>query len=166
MTPEALFCSHFNSHQLCPCSCSWFLYFIERGSCIACFRYCRKKLSKSESISVDNDQDDKKIPCRFILNKWKQHLIHGLRSELLLYFIALADIYVLDGEEQFKETGPEYLVNFASIWFFPSISLNLLWHYSSLIRHSTVCSWPSLTATCIYVQGSPLTERNKLMLRQ
>ena len=100
-----------------------FLYFIQGGSCIACFRYCQKKLSKSENSSEDNvlEDDDKKVLCQFIPNKWKEHLstwfelLRTVISELLLYPLAVADVIALVVEKPFNQTDTNSRIDFSLI---------------------------------------------------
>ena len=100
-----------------------FLYFIQGGSCIACFRFCQKKLSKSENSSEDNilKDDDKKVLCQFIPNKWKEHLstwfevLRTVLSELLLYPLAVADVIALAIEQPFGETDANSRIDFSLI---------------------------------------------------
>ena len=100
-----------------------YLYLVEGGSCIACFRFCRKKLSKSKNSSENNAEESEggKKCCQLFPRKWKQHLetwfelVRTLISELLLYPLTVSDIYALVIERPFDDIDAVNRISFALI---------------------------------------------------
>ena len=161
-----------------------FLYFIQGGSCIACFRYCQKKLSKSENTSEDDVQedDDKKAQCQFIPNKWKDHLstwfevLRTVISELLLYPLAVADVIALVVDRPFDQTDTNNRIDFGLITvgtFYLVLSVYFMRSFMAIssllnIRHvhkNTKSDYVTLiTKFCIHLVGQILVNAAILVM--
>ena len=100
-----------------------YLYLVEGGSCVSCFRFCQKKLSKTESSSESNTEESEggKSHCQFLPDKWKKRLetwfelARTLISELLLYPLTVSDIISLVRDRPFDETDAVNRISFGLI---------------------------------------------------
>ncbi len=100
-----------------------FLYFVQGGSCVACFRYARKKIAKRQGKSRGQDdvenEEETHNRCQFIsagqkefLDTWFQ-VIRTVLSELLLYPLAVGGLIELTESRTYDLNDTEDKINFS-----------------------------------------------------
>ena len=112
-----------------------FIYFIEGGSCVECFKWGRKKMRQKFSSSEKADEDAEggaskknpsKSPCSFLPDRLRKMIITGSEivrislTELLLYPLAILDVFELVGSETYRVNDSINKINFSlfNIGFF------------------------------------------------
>lgn len=102
-----------------------FFHFVEGGSCVACFRWGRRKLKKRRAAKQSGEDsekaggDEKDSPCKFLperARKWFQtgsEVIRAGLTELLLYPLAVLDLLELIESETYRGRDSNDDINFS-----------------------------------------------------
>ena len=119
--------------NLAPASIDGFIYFVEGGSCVECFKWGRKKLRHKFSSSKEANERGaskkkkaSKSPCTFLPDRFKKmistrsEIVRIGLTELLLYPLAVLDVLELVGSETYRVNDSINKINFSlfNIGFF------------------------------------------------
>ena len=104
-----------------------FFHFVEGGSCVACFRWGRRKLKKrvaakhggEDSEKAGRGKEERDSPCKFLPERARKlfqtgsEVIRASLTDLLLYPLAILDILELIDSETYRGGDAETDINFS-----------------------------------------------------